>query len=154
MLASEFRWKAGAARANMRQFRYRILSSGSAGIEYSYCLCMGLLAAGGWGLLGGLVASLVGFGADIKAAGFRWPWHGDKYGPWPRLWVFGFGFVVGMVVAAAAHAEMTGAWPALLMGVGAPSVVKGAISRIEVSEIKPATELEPGLSGGAHDGSS
>jgi hypothetical protein len=138
----------------MQHFRYKSLPSGLAYIEYGYCLRMGLLAAGGWGLLGGLVASLVGFGADIKAAGFRWPWHGDKHGQWPRLCVYGIGIVIGMVVAAAAHAEMTGAWPALLMGVGAPSVVKGAISRIEVREIKPATELEPGLPGGAHDGSS
>jgi hypothetical protein len=95
------------------------------------------------------MASLVGFGADIKAAGFRWPWHGDQHGPWPRVCVYVIGIVVGMVVAGAAHAEMTGAWPALLMGVGAPSVVKGAISRIEVSETKPATELEAGLPEGA-----
>jgi hypothetical protein len=115
---------------------------------------MGIFAAAGWGLLGGLAAALVGFGADIRASHYQWPWHEDKHGPWPRLCVYSIGIIVGTLVAAAAHAEMTGAWPALLMGVGAPSVVKGALSRIEVAEEKPSTAVEPGQPGGDQDGSS
>jgi hypothetical protein len=115
---------------------------------------MGLLVAGGWGLLGGAVAALVGFGADIRTARYQWPWHEDKQGPWPRLCVYGVGVVVGMVVAGAAHAQMNGPWPALLMGVGAPSVVKGLISRIEVSEIQPSLDLEVQVAEGERSGSS
>ena len=58
-----------------------------------------------------------------------------------------------MVVAGAAHAEMSGPWPALLMGVGAPSVVKGVLSRIEVSEIQRPLGLEAKLPEGEHSGS-
>jgi hypothetical protein len=74
--------------------------------------------------------------AAIIAAGFRWPWHGNDDGIWPRLFVFLVGIVVGGGVAAAAHSEMTGAWPAFIMGVGAPSVIRGALSHLEVAERK------------------
>jgi hypothetical protein len=116
---------------------------------------MGLIAAGSWGLLGGVVAALVGLAADIRTSRFRWPWHEDEYGPWPRLCVYGIGIVVGMVVAAAAHAEMTGAWPALLMGIGAPAVVTGAFSKIEVEiEDKPPAIPKTEHQEGEHAGSS
>jgi hypothetical protein len=123
-------------------------------VRFGYGLHMGLLVAGGWGLLGGVVAALVGFGADIRSARYQWPWHEDKQGPWPRLCVYGIGIVVGMVAAGAAHVQMIGPWPALLMGVGAPSVVKGVISRIEVGEIQSAPAVQAHLPDGERSGSS
>jgi hypothetical protein len=112
---------------------------------------MGFVEAGGWGLCGGSAAGLVALAAAITATGFRWPWNGNDDGPWPRFCVYAIGVVVGTVVAAAAHSEMTGALPALLMGASAPSVIRGAISRIEVTEAKPevtGTALTEG--GGGH----
>jgi hypothetical protein len=76
--------------------------------------------------------------AAISAAGFKWPWRGNDDGPWPRFCVYVIGIIVGTVVAAAAHAQMSGPWPALLMGISAPSVIRGAVSRIEINEAKPA----------------
>jgi hypothetical protein len=100
---------------------------------------MGLVEAGGWGLCGGIAAGLVALAAAITAAGFKWPWRGNEDGPWPRFCVYATGVIVGTVVAAAAHSEMSGALPALLMGASAPSVIRGAVSRIEVSESKPGS---------------
>jgi hypothetical protein len=98
---------------------------------------MGLVEAGGWGLCGGASAGLVALAAAITAGGFKWPWKGNEDGPWPRFCVYAIGVIVGTVVAAAAHSEMTGALPALLMGASAPSVVRGALARVEVTEAKP-----------------
>ena len=117
--------------------------------EHSYCLVMGVVEAGSWGVCGGLAAGLVALGAAITAAGFKWPWKGNEDGPWPRICVYMIGVIVGTVVAAAAHSQMTGALPALLMGASAPSVVRGAVSRIEVSESKPDTDVEL-IPGGDH----
>jgi uncharacterized membrane protein YfcA len=112
--------------------------------------------AGSWGLCGGVAAGLVALAASITTAGFRWPWHGNEDGPWPRFCVYAIGVVVGTVVAAAAHSQMSGALPALLMGVSAPSVIRGAVSRIEIKEAEPqvaaivaATELDGGESEGS-----
>lgn len=101
-----------------------------------------MVEAGAWGLCGGVAAGLVALAAAITAAGFRWPWRGNEDGPWPRFCVYVIGVIVGTVVAAAAHSDMTGQLPALLMGVGAPSVIKGAVSRVEIAESKPATGIE------------
>ena len=73
---------------------------------------------------------------NIKSAGWHWPWHGNKDGIWPRLTVLLIGVAAGSGVAAAAHAEMTGPWPAFIMGVGAPAVIQGALSHLEVEERK------------------
>src|ERR1022692_395173 len=97
---------------------------------------IGIWAAAGWGLAGGVSAGLVTLSPAILKAGYRWPWTDNPDGWWPRLVVTATGIAVGALVAAAAHAEMSGAWPAFLLGVGAPSVIRGAIARIEVEELE------------------
>lgn len=100
---------------------------------------MGLFEAAAWGMTGGAVAGLASLAAAIVAADFRWPWRRSSNGGdgvWPYLVVAVINLVVGAVVAAATHSQLTGAWPALIMGVSAPSVVRGILSRIEVTERK------------------
>lgn len=97
---------------------------------------MGIIAAGAWGLVGGLAAGLVSLSASVVAAGFKWPWHDNEHGIWPRLFVTGAGLILGAVVAAAAHGQMSGGWPAFIMGVSAPSIVRGSLSKIEVTPHK------------------
>lgn len=99
---------------------------------------MTLLQAGVWGVAGGSVVGLVTLSAAITAAGFRWPWKSNDDGIWPRLFVFVVGVLVGGGVAAAAHSQMTGQWPAFIMGVSGPSIIRGALSRVEVAEREPA----------------
>lgn len=106
-------------------------------IAVGYFLPMTFLAAGGFGVLGGLAASLVAFSAAIIKAGLRWPGRGNPDGIWPLVTVYAIGIVVGAIVSASAHGEMSGEWPAFLMGVAAPSVIRNAIGLVEVAE-KPA----------------
>jgi hypothetical protein len=113
--------------------------------QRGYRPCMGIAEAALWGLAGGGVAGLVELSLAVRAAGFHWPWRGKKDGIWPRMFVFAVGLVVGAGVAAGASSEITGPWPALLMGVGAPAVIQGILSRGEVAEAKPP--------GGDHAGS-
>jgi hypothetical protein len=101
---------------------------------------MGLIEAGAWGIAGGIAAGLVALSADVVGAKFRWPWGNNPDGIWPRVFVIAVGLVVGAIVAAAAHSQMTGPWPAFLLGVGAPAVVQAAITRVEVAEGKPSGE--------------
>lgn len=98
---------------------------------------MGLVEAGLWGLAGGAAGGLIALSSAVVAAGFHWPWRGNEDGIGPRLFVTIVGIVVGAVVAAAAHSQMSGPWPALLLGVSAPAVIRGALSRTEVAESKP-----------------
>jgi hypothetical protein len=113
---------------------------------------MGVVEAGAWGLAGGLVAGLISLSGAVIKAGFRWPWDATNQSKdassenrdadqsiWPHMFVFGVGLVVGTLVAAAAHQQMSGDWPAFLLGAGAPSVVRGAVERIEVAESKPSS---------------
>jgi len=93
-------------------------------------------------LAGGLAAGLISLSGTVIGAGFHWPWRdangnrdSDK-SVWPHMFVFGVGLVVGTLAAAAAHQQMSGDWPAFLMGAGAPSVVRGAIGRVQVAERK------------------
>lgn len=102
-----------------------------------------------WGLTGGLAAELLGFMAAVTASGFRWPWRDDPDGRWPRLFVAAGGLVLGALVAAAAHGQISGAWPAFIMGVGARATVRGLVSGIEVTERKP--EQDSGGEGGDGD---
>lgn len=97
---------------------------------------MGLVEAGLWGLAGGAAGGLIALSSAVVTAGFQWPWRGNEDGIWPRLFVTIVGILVGGVVAAAAHSQMTGPWPALLLGVSAPAVIRGALSRTEVTESK------------------
>ena len=105
---------------------------------------MGVGTAVEWGLAGGIAAGLVALSAAIVNGGYKWPWRGNPDGIWPQLFVTCTGIAVGALVAAAAHSQMSGAWPAFLMGAGAPSVIRGAIARVEVEETKPEPELETG----------
>jgi uncharacterized membrane protein YfcA len=111
---------------------------------------MNWLQAAGWGLMGGVASGLVALMAQVTAANFRWPWKRDEVGP--RLVVSACGLVVGAIVAAAAHKEMSGEWPAFIMGVCAPSVIRRVIAGVEVH---PAVELpaDTGLSPAAVPGS-
>jgi len=102
---------------------------------------MGIIEAAAWGLAGGLAAGLIALSADVVTAGFKWPWREAEDGIGPRVFVTGVLLIVGALVAAAAHGQMTGGWPAFIMGASAPSVIRGAISRVEVTERKPD---EPG----------
>lgn len=97
---------------------------------------VGVLEAAAWGLTGGVVAGLLAVAAEVRECGFRWPWHGNEDGIWPRLFVFMIGVIIGGSVAAAAHGQMTSQWPAFIMGVAAPSVVRGAIGHGGVAEVK------------------
>lgn len=102
---------------------------------------MGAGVAAVWGLVGGLVAALMTLTAAIRENNYRWPWRGNTDGVWPYLVVWGASPVVGVIVAAATHSQMTGPWPALIMGASAPSVIRGILSRIEVNERKPEAEV-------------
>jgi hypothetical protein len=116
-----------------------VSGSGSAWLLTTTVPGMGVVEAAIWGLAGGAAASLVGLSAAVVAAGFRWPWHDNDAGMWPHVFVASVGLLVGALVSAAAHAQMTGAWPALVMGASAPSVIRGVLSRVEVTERKPET---------------
>jgi hypothetical protein len=97
---------------------------------------VGIIAAATWGLAGGLAAGLVSLSASVVAAGFKWPWHDNEHGMWPRLFVAGVGLILGALVAAAAHGQMSGGWPAFIMGVSAPSIIRGTLSKFEVTPQK------------------
>jgi len=101
-----------------------------------YTCCVGVIEAAGWGVAGGLVLGLISMAAEVTKARFRWPWRASVDGVWPRLFVFMVGLVVGGLVAAAAHNHILDPWPAFIMGAGAPSVIRGALSRVEVTEGK------------------
>src|SRR6266705_6452453 len=98
---------------------------------------MGLLEAGAWGFAGGLAAGMVSMAAAVTNAGFTWPWRDNKDGIWPRLFVTAAGLVIGAIVAGAAHSQISGAYPALLVGIGAPSVIRGALHGVEVEAKEP-----------------
>ena len=97
---------------------------------------MGLIEAAAWGLAGGLAAGLLSMSAAVVAAEFKWPWRDNEDGIWPRLFVTAVGLVLGALVAGAAHGQMSGGWPAFLLGIGAPSVVRGAFSQVAYTERK------------------
>jgi hypothetical protein len=94
---------------------------------------MTVLDAASWGVTGGLAASMAALSAAIIKAGYRWPWRGEPDGMWPRFTVYAVGVIVGGIVSAAAHGQMSGGWPAFLMGIAAPSVIQNAIGLVEVS---------------------
>ncbi len=86
--------------------------------------------ASGWGLAGGLAAGVLALMTAVTSAGFRWPWKHGEFGP--RLFVLGCGLLLGALVAAASHAQMSGAWPAFVIGAGAPATIRGLLSGVEV----------------------
>jgi hypothetical protein len=88
-------------------------------------------------MAGGLAAGLATVAAAIRAEGYKWPW--EKGYAWPWFTVTTIGITLGGIVAAAAHSQMSGPWPALLMGIGAPAVIHGALSTTEVAVRKRST---------------
>lgn len=107
--------------------------------QQGYGRCVGWLQAAGWGLAGGLAAGLLALMTAVSTAGFRWPWKSGELGP--RLFVFAGGLILGALVAAAAHGDMTGGWPAFVMGAGAPATIRGLLSGVQVSAAPQALGL-------------
>jgi hypothetical protein len=99
---------------------------------------MVLIDAAAWGLAGGLAAALISVSASIAEAKYRRPWSKNKEQMWARLIVGAIGLALGALVAGANHNQLAGEWPALIMGASAPSVIRGMLGRIEVTEQKPA----------------
>ncbi|MER5509308.1 hypothetical protein ABT052_28825 [Streptomyces sp. NPDC002766] len=87
-----------------------------------------------WGLAGGGAAALLSFSTAVKSAGYLWPWRGRKKKElWPRLFVLAVQSMLGAAVAAAAHDQISGPWPAFIFGVGAPATIRGLLSGVEVA---------------------
>ena len=91
----------------------------------------------------------------VVSNGYRW-WDRRELGP--RLFVFGGALLLGTLVAAAAGNEMSGAWPAFVIGAGAPSTIRGLLSGIQVGpkhEIaaSPDSKAEVGVARLAEEGS-
>jgi len=58
----------------------------------------------------------------------------------------GCGLILGALVAAAAHAQMSGGWPAFVIGAGAPATIRGLLSGLEVHpELPSPPEVPPAL---------
>jgi hypothetical protein len=89
--------------------------------------------AASWGVAGGLAAGVLALMTAVTAAGFRWPWKRGELGP--RLFVVGGGLLLGALVAAAAHSQMSGGWPAFVMGAGAPATIRALLSGVEVQPV-------------------
>jgi hypothetical protein len=100
--------------------------------ERSYSEVMLLMEAAAWGLAGGSAAGLLSVSTEIQKRGLP-----PKDELLARGIVFGIGLVLGVLVAAANFAQLAGAFPALLLGASAPSVMRGALGRLEVAERKP-----------------
>jgi hypothetical protein len=98
--------------------------------------------AASWGLAGGLAAGVLALMTALKAAGFKWPWKREEI--WPRLCFYGCGLFLGALVTAAAHSQMSGAWPAFVIGAGAPATIRGLLSGVEV-DIKLPADLPEAL---------
>src|SRR5260370_40782338 len=97
--------------------------------------------AGGWGLAGGLAAGVLALMTAVHSAGYRWPWKRDQFGP--RLFILGCGLLLGALVATPSHAQMNGAWPAFVLGAGAPPTIRGVLAGADVP-VKPLPGDETG----------
>ncbi|MGR3875638.1 hypothetical protein ACUXZZ_44670 [Streptomyces graminifolii] len=90
--------------------------------------------AAAWGLASGGAASVLSFLTAVVSSGYSWPWRGRKKKELgPRLFVLTALAVLGAVVAAAAHDQISGPWPAFIFGVGAPATIRGLLSGVEIS---------------------
>jgi hypothetical protein len=92
--------------------------------------------AASWGLAGGLAAGLLGLMTTVTKAGFKWP---ERAQFWPRMFVIGCGLFLGAIVAAASSSQMSGAWPAFVIGAGAPATIRGLLVGVQID-----TKLPPG----------
>ena len=97
---------------------------------------LGVWQAAAWGAVGGGIAVLANLLAQVVQRGYRWPWRSRKNVASAYLFVAVGSTVLGAAVAAAASAQMSGPWPAFIMGVTAPSVVRGILGSVEVAERK------------------
>jgi hypothetical protein len=95
-----------------------------------YCDGMSLWQAAGWALAGGLAAAILGLMTAVTVVGFKWPWKKGELRP--RLFVVGCGLLLGILVACAAHSQMTGGWPAFVLGAAAPAAIRGLLSGVQV----------------------
>ena len=72
--------------------------------------------AASWGLAGGLAAGVLALMTAVIAAHFSWPWKPEEIGP--RVFVLACGLLLGGLVAAAAHSQMSGEWSGGLAAAG------------------------------------
>lgn len=96
-----------------------------------------------WGLAGGAAAGLLSLMTAVIGNGFRW-WPPDERGP--RLFVLACAVLLAALVAAAAGGEMSGPWPAFVIGAGAPATLRGLLRGVEVGpkgELKPSSIVPP-----------
>ncbi|WP_155368026.1 hypothetical protein [Catellatospora vulcania] len=105
---------------------------------------MTVLQAAIWGVAGGAVAALVVLIADVVAAKFLWPYAAGTGRA--RMFVLVAQLLISGVVAAAAHQQISGPWPALLLGVTAPATIRAALANVEVTETTPQAEGGTGAS--------
>lgn len=94
-----------------------------------------------WGLAGGGAAGLLSLSAAVVSAEFNWPWRRKDGGLGPRLFVLSVGLALGAIVAAAAHDQISGPWPAFIFGIGAPATIRGLLSGVEVG-VKPSAPTQ------------
>jgi hypothetical protein len=76
----------------------------------------------------------------VVLAGYSWPPRDEL---WPRLFVLSAGLILGALVAAAAHEQISGAWPAFIFGAGAPSTIQGILSGVEVGPLPTSLPDRP-----------
>jgi hypothetical protein len=92
---------------------------------------MGVVEAALWGLSGGGAAAVLSLMTAITSNGFAWPWaRGEAV---PRLVVMAGSLLLGALVSAAAHNQMSGPWPAFVIGMGAPATVRGLLGGVQVT---------------------
>jgi hypothetical protein len=103
---------------------------------------MGLWQAAAWGVVGGGAVVALNFAGDLLNSRFRWPWLRDEVGP--RLVYAMIQLVLGGIVTAANHSQVTGAWPAFIIGISAPAVVQGIVARVEVTHSGSPTKTGGG----------
>ena len=107
--------------------------------------------AASWGLAGGLAAGVLALMTAVTEANFTWPWDRREFGP--RLFVLVGGLLLGALVAAAASGQMSGAWPAFVIGAGAPATICGLLAGVQVDVKLPpdpsqlTARLEPSKEG-------
>lgn len=85
-----------------------------------------------WGLAGGVAASLLSMSVAVVSGGYVWPWHDKRDQLAPRMFVVFVQLALGALVAAAAHGQISGPWPAFIFGIGAPATVRGVLWGVEV----------------------
>ena len=100
--------------------------------------------AASWGLAGGLAAGVLALMTAVKAAHGKWPWKKNEIGP--RLFVIGCGLLLGALVAAVAHSQISGEWPAFVIGAGAPATIRGLLSGVEVDTKELPSPRSPQVS--------